>query len=103
MSLTKIVSKADHIDSNDESSSQLLEHFSQINLPIAMLIVPFRKRFFFHFTGNKQTNKPDKPEWFLSKILSWIRDYRSFVMDWMGPVFKENDKRPTDAQVQNLN
>lgn len=76
-----------------------MEHFTHVNVPITLLIVPFRKRFFFHFTGKKQTNKPDKPEWFLSRVLSWIRDYRSFVLDWLGPVYKENDKRPADSQV----
>lgn len=79
-----------------------MEHFSCISVPIALLIVPFRKRFFFHFTGKKQTNKPDKPEWFLSRVLSWIRDYRSFVLDWLGPVYKENDRRPSDSQVINI-
>lgn len=79
-----------------------MEHFSHISIPIALLIVPFRKRFFFHFTGKKQTNKPDKPEWFLSRVLSWIRDYRSFVLDWLGPVYKENDKRTADSQVINI-
>jgi len=76
-----------------------MEHFSHISLPIAMLIVPFRKRFFFHFTGQKQTNKPDKPEWFLSRVLSWIRDYSTFIIDWLGPVYKENDKHPVNSQV----
>lgn len=100
ISLTHIVSKSDLIDIDDQSpTSQLMDHFSNINLPITILIVPFRKRFFFHFTGKKQTNKPDKPEWFLSRILSWIRDYRTFVLDWLGPVYKENDKRPIDSQV----
>lgn len=76
-----------------------MEHFSNISLPIAMLIVPFRKRFFFHFTGKKQTNKPDKPEWFLSRVLSWIRDYREFIIEWLGPVYKENDRSIADCQV----
>jgi len=67
-----------------------------------MLIVPFRKRFFYHFTGKKQTNKPDKPEWFLSRVLSWIRDYRTFVVDWLGPVYIENGKRAVDSQVDIL-
>lgn len=79
-----------------------MEHFTHISMPITKLIVPFRKRFFFHFTGKKQTNRPDKPEWFLSRILSWIRDYREFIVDWLGPVYKDNDKRPTDSQVFNL-
>lgn len=79
-----------------------MEHFSHISIPIALLIVPFRKRFFFHFTGNKQTNKPDKPEWFLSRVLSWVRDYREFVIEWLGPVFKENGRNPSDCQVNYL-
>jgi len=67
-----------------------------------MLLVPFRKRFFYHFTGKKQTNKPDKPEWFLSRVLSWIRDYRTFVVDWLGPVYTENGKSAIDSQVNNI-
>lgn len=79
-----------------------MEHYSHVTLPINMLIVPFRKRFFFHFTGKKQTNKPDKPEWFLSRILSWIRDYRTFIVDWLGPVYTENGKMAIDSQVDNF-
>ncbi|XP_025419598.1 RAD50-interacting protein 1 isoform X2 [Sipha flava] len=91
--------KNDYIDINEQSQTSLLmEHFTHISIPITKLIVPFRKRFFFHFTGKKQTNRPDKPEWFLSRILSWIRDYREFMMDWLGPVYKENDKRLADSQ-----
>lgn len=103
MSFTHFASKNDCIDKNDQSQTSLLmEHFTHISIPITMLIVPFRKRFFFHFTGKKQTNRPDKPEWFLSRILSWIRDYREFMVDWLGPVYKENDKKLADSQVINL-
>ncbi|XP_022164709.1 RAD50-interacting protein 1 [Myzus persicae] len=91
--------KNDYSEFNEElQTSQLLEHYSHVTLPINMLIVPFRKRFFYHFTGKKQTNKPDKPEWFLSRVLSWIRDYRTFVVDWLGPVYTENGKRAADSQ-----
>ncbi|XP_060843962.1 RAD50-interacting protein 1 [Rhopalosiphum padi] len=89
--------KNDHNEFN-EQTSQLMEHYSNVTLPIIMLLVPFRKRFFYHFTGKKQTNKPDKPEWFLSRVLSWIRDYRTFVVDWLGPVYIENGKRSIDSQ-----
>lgn len=89
--------KNDHSEF-DEQTSQLLEHYSHVSMPIIMILVPFRKRFFYHFTGKKQTNKPDKPEWFLSRVLSWIRDYRTFVVDWLGPVYTENGKRPIDSQ-----
>lgn len=103
ISLTFIVSKNDCIDFDEQlHTSQLMEHFSHISVPITMLIVPFRKRFFFHFTGKKQTNRPEKPEWFLSRVLSWIRDYKLFVLDWLGPVYEANDKSPVDSQVINL-
>ncbi|XP_050438401.1 RAD50-interacting protein 1 isoform X2 [Adelges cooleyi] len=78
--------------------TQLLEHFSRVSLPISLMLVTFRKRFFFHFTGKKQTNKPDKPEWFLSRVLSWIRDYRTFITDWLGPPYIDNNRKPVDAQ-----
>ncbi|XP_060856696.1 RAD50-interacting protein 1 [Metopolophium dirhodum] len=91
--------KNDYGEFNEQlQTAQLLEHYSHVPLPIIMLLVPFRKRFFYHFTGKKQTNKPDKPEWFLSRILSWIRDYRTFVVDWLGPVYTENGKRAIDSQ-----
>lgn len=64
-----------------------------------MLVKAFRKRFFFHFSGKKPTNKPDKPEWYLSRVISWIRDYRIFIMDWLGPVYKDNNRNPIDSQV----
>lgn len=102
ISLICITSKNECIESDQSPTSQLMVHFSRISLPITILIVPFRKRFFFHFTGKKQTNKPDKPEWFLSRILSWIRDYRPFIIDWLGPVYKDNYKRPIDSQVINI-
>lgn len=103
-SLTRIISKNDYIEFNEQlQTAQLLEHYSHVTLPITMLLVPFRKRFFYHFTGKKQTNKPDKPEWFLSRVLSWIRDYRTFVVDWLGPVYTENGKRAIDSQVNNIN
>lgn len=76
-----------------------MRHFTYINLPIYLLIIPFRKRFMFHFTGNKLTNVVNKPEWYLSKVLSWIRDYRMFVLEWLGPIYKKNGKNPVDSQV----
>lgn len=97
MSLTYIVSK-NNID-DMQTTSHLMEHFTHVSTPISILIIPFRKRFLFHFTGKKQTNKADKPEWYLSRVLSWIRDYRSFFLEWLGPIYEENNKNPIDSQV----
>ncbi|XP_075161070.1 RAD50 interactor 1 [Haematobia irritans] len=43
------------------------------------LIAPFRHRFMYHFTGVRQTNRLDKPEWFFTQILNWGKDSHLFV------------------------
>lgn len=56
------------IELPDESSmpiitSALLSNFPTLCLPIHYLVLPLRKRFLYHFHGNRQTNRIDKPEW----------------------------------------
>ena len=36
--------------------------------PISIILKPLKKRFQFHFTGNKKTNNPEKPEWYLQQV-----------------------------------
>ncbi|XP_053685469.1 RINT1-like protein [Sabethes cyaneus] len=47
--------------------------------PVDILLKPFHLRFQFHFTGSKQTNRLDKPEWYLTQILSWAKENHIFV------------------------
>ncbi|XP_055836997.1 RINT1-like protein isoform X1 [Episyrphus balteatus] len=44
-----------------------------------LLLKQYRTRFLFHFTGTKQTNRLDKPEWYFTQILNWIKDTHLFV------------------------
>lgn len=50
-----------------------------ITAPNELLLKPFRLRFAFHFSGNKQTNRLDKPEWYFTQILSWAKENHVFV------------------------
>lgn len=50
-----------------------------ISEPIALLLKPFRQRFEYHFSGVRQTNRLDKPEWYLTQILTWAKDNHIFV------------------------
>ncbi|KAH9365248.1 hypothetical protein HPB48_015950 [Haemaphysalis longicornis] len=47
-------------------------------LPLELMLRPLKKRFLFHFTGKRQTNRIDKPEWYLSQILTWAADHGEF-------------------------
>lgn len=55
-------------------------------LPVRVLLRPLKKRFQFHFTGSRQTARIDRPEWFLTQTLTWIKDHQNFVKMNIQPV-----------------
>ncbi|KAM3964419.1 RAD50 interactor 1 [Aphomia sociella] len=55
-------------------------------LPVRILLRPLKKRFTFHFTGPRQTARIDRPEWFLTQTLTWIKDHQGFVKNNVQPV-----------------
>ncbi|KYN05035.1 RAD50-interacting protein 1 [Cyphomyrmex costatus] len=67
-------------------TSVLLTDFAPISLPITFLVRPLRQRFIYHFTGAKLTNRQDKPEWFFTQILTWIKDHMQWVQKNVQPV-----------------
>lgn len=60
-----------------------------ISTPIELLVKPFRVRFEYHFMGSRQTNRPDKPEYFFTQILNWARDNHH----WVNEIFQSPAKR----------
>ncbi|XP_072749487.1 RAD50-interacting protein 1 [Anoplolepis gracilipes] len=67
-------------------TSALLTDFAPVSLPIALLVRPLRQRFIYHFTGAKLTNRQDKPEWFFTQILTWIKDHVQWVQKYIQPI-----------------
>ncbi|CAH8580482.1 unnamed protein product [Schistosoma turkestanicum] len=51
--------------------------------PMHIILAPMEKRFRYHFCGSQKTNRIDKPEWYMSQVLQWIRtnDYFVTVVD----------------------
>ncbi|XP_055330478.1 RAD50-interacting protein 1-like [Paramacrobiotus metropolitanus] len=62
--------------------------FLEQNLPVKYFVVPLEKRFRFHFYVSDKTNKIDKPEWYFTQLLSWIKDYADFLANVLHPVFQ---------------
>ncbi|XP_023161014.1 RINT1-like protein [Drosophila hydei] len=58
------------------TSSIVCPPISQV---VQLLLAPYRQRFMFHFTGTRQTNRLDKPEWFYTQILNWGKQTHFFV------------------------
>ncbi|XP_078610653.1 RAD50-interacting protein 1-like isoform X1 [Branchiostoma floridae x Branchiostoma japonicum] len=69
-------------------------------LPLQLLLKPLRKRFKFHFTGSKQTNALDKPEWYLTQILGWIRDHADFLDHNIQPLLNRAGHPHVEAKVE---
>ncbi|XP_046814708.1 RAD50-interacting protein 1 isoform X1 [Vespa crabro] len=80
-----------HLQLPDETikpvvTSALLTDFASVCLPITLLVRPLRQRFIYHFTGSKLTNRQDKPEWFFTQILTWIKDHVQWIQKFVQPV-----------------
>ncbi|XP_076671393.1 RAD50 interactor 1 isoform X1 [Andrena cerasifolii] len=80
-----------HLQLPEESTkpvvtSALLTDFTPVCLPISLMVRPLRQRFIYHFIGAKLTNRQDKPEWFFTQILTWIKDHVQWVQKNVQPV-----------------
>ncbi|XP_020288667.1 RAD50-interacting protein 1 isoform X2 [Pseudomyrmex gracilis] len=81
-------------------TSVLLTDFAPVSLPIALLVRPLRQRFIYHFTGAKLTNRQDKPEWFFTQILTWIKDHIQWVQKNIQPVADSINLKHLDTKVE---
>lgn len=57
-----------------------------ILFPFEVLARPLEMRFRYHFEGDKPTNRIDRPEYFLSHIITLLNDYNGFMADFVQPV-----------------
>lgn len=55
-------------------------------LPIDIMMRPLELRFKYHFSGDRPTNRLDKPEYFLNHILDLINTYCAFFQTNMQPL-----------------
>ncbi|XP_074606073.1 RAD50-interacting protein 1-like isoform X2 [Acropora palmata] len=72
----------------------------EILLPLDWLLKPFRKRFNFHFYGNKQTNNLEKPEWYFTQVLNWIKNHSDFLQHTIQPILQRTDFKSVDAKAE---
>ncbi|RDB28861.1 RAD50-interacting protein 1 [Hypsizygus marmoreus] len=47
--------------------------------PLIALVHPISLRFKYHFEGNRQTNRLDKPEWYFTHVLNVAHEHRTFM------------------------
>ncbi|GAB7352150.1 hypothetical protein MBLNU459_g2638t2 [Dothideomycetes sp. NU459] len=64
-------------------------------LPLEIMARPLQLRFDYHFSGDRPTNRLDKPEYFLSHVLDLLNSYSSFFQTCLQPLllshFRQSD------------
>ncbi|KAJ1973018.1 hypothetical protein H4R35_004351 [Dimargaris xerosporica] len=60
---------------------------------IQVMLRPLIARFFYHFDGDRPTNRLDKPEWMLAHVITAIRDHYPFLEEEVQPVVDQSPWR----------
>ncbi|KAI4239026.1 MAG: hypothetical protein L6R40_005612 [Gallowayella cf. fulva] len=61
-------------------------------LPLEVMVKPLDLRFQYHFSGDRPTNKLDKPEYFLSHITGLLSNYDEFFATHLQPILRNRFK-----------
>ncbi|KAL1957975.1 hypothetical protein VTO42DRAFT_5367 [Malbranchea cinnamomea] len=58
-------------------------------LPLEIMVRPLDLRFRYHFSGDKATNRLDKPEYFLSHIVDLVNTHSDFFSTYFQPILAQ--------------
>ncbi|XP_061523880.1 RAD50-interacting protein 1 [Phycodurus eques] len=81
-----LISERTSPPSKAESRPVTSPRASPLCLPIQIMLQPLSKRFRYHFYGNRQTNSPGKPEWYLTQVLMWVGYSTTFMEEKIQPI-----------------
>ncbi|GAB1194642.1 hypothetical protein APSETT444_003888 [Aspergillus pseudonomiae] len=60
-----------------------------ILLPLEVMVHPLELRFKYHFSGDRPTNRLDKPEYFLAHLTDLLNNFGGFFASSLQPIFDE--------------
>ncbi|KAL9110336.1 MAG: hypothetical protein Q9227_005067 [Pyrenula ochraceoflavens] len=64
-------------------------------LPLEVITKPLELRFKYHFSGNRPTNRLDKPEYFLSNVLDILEAQSDFIVEYLQPLLDQRAQNTT--------
>ncbi|KAJ5293919.1 hypothetical protein PENANT_c009G01294 [Penicillium antarcticum] len=70
--------------------------------PLEVMVHPLDLRFKYHFSGDKPTNRLDKPEYFLSHIMDLINQYGGFFVTHLQPILDEKAQNVSSSLEWNF-
>jgi hypothetical protein len=78
--------KSDLIAAHTANSAKTSKDEPAVLLPLEIMVRPLELRFNYHFSGDRPTNRLDKPEYFLNHLLDLINTYCAFFQTNLQPL-----------------
>ena len=86
-----------------DEKAAVMHHTSipPILYPLEVLVRPLAQRFQYHFSGDRPTNRLDKPEYFFSHFFDVLGVHLDFINDYIQPLLLQHYHGTTLAQDTN--
>ncbi|KAL2860473.1 TIP-1 family-domain-containing protein [Aspergillus pseudodeflectus] len=75
-----------------ESASKQRNAQPPVLFPLEVMVHPLQLRFKYHFSGDKPTNRLDKPEYFLAHINDLLNNLGGFFTSFLQPIFEQKSQ-----------
>mmetsp|Transcript_35419 Transcript_35419/g.57302 ORF Transcript_35419/g.57302 Transcript_35419/m.57302 type:complete len:742 (-) Transcript_35419:255-2480(-) len=96
-SMLALYASADLIEAGKADESNV----TGTNIPaIQVLLEGLEERFRYHFEGSRQTNRLDKPEWYMTNVLTTLREHSHFLESAVQPALDNAKILHIDAKTE---
>ncbi|KAL3493798.1 TIP-1 family-domain-containing protein [Aspergillus germanicus] len=75
-----------------ETASEQRNTQPPVLFPLEVMVHPLQLRFKYHFSGDKPTNRLDKPEYFLAHITDLLNNFVGFFTAFLQPIFEQRSQ-----------
>ncbi|TKX24612.1 putative protein transport protein tip20 [Elsinoe australis] len=76
-----VLQKPELLQSTSDNSQKTSKDEPHVLAPLEILARPLALRFQYHFSGDRMTNRLDKPEYFFNHVFDLIDEYAGFVQE----------------------
>ncbi|KAJ0424205.1 TIP-1 family-domain-containing protein [Aspergillus carlsbadensis] len=75
-----------------ETASKQRNAQPPVLFPLEVMVHPLQLRFKYHFSGDKPTNRLDKPEYFLAHITDLLNNFGCIFTSFLQPIFEQKSQ-----------
>ncbi|KAL4906737.1 hypothetical protein BDW74DRAFT_149495 [Aspergillus multicolor] len=88
------------LESHDSTGQKAVQ--PPVLFPLEAMVHPLELRFKYHFSGDKPTNRLDKPEYFLAHTTDLMNNFGGFFNSYLQPIFDQKSQSVGDQLAWNF-